>query len=194
MELGEHFLTAQDIIVGMQIVVPDEYRHLYVHDREHPVVKIPAEVLRQVALNIPKITKKSILLIDDMMRIMRKANGVGLAAPQVGLLQRLIVIAPEGMRPTALINPKIVKAEGEQIGQEGCLSIPGLYGDVKRYDYIEVEATDRRGRELTYELEGMPARIVQHEVDHLEGILFIDKVIQETLHWMHPDGSTPDVE
>jgi len=172
----------------MQIVVPDEYRHLYVQNRERPVVKIPAEVLRQVAPDVAKITKKTLLLIDDMMRIMRKANGVGLAAPQVGILQRVIVIHPEGMRPTALINPKIVKAEGEQIGQEGCLSIPGLYGDVKRSAYVEVEAMDRRGRELTYELEGMPARIAQHEIDHLDGILFIDKVFAETLHWMNPES------
>jgi peptide deformylase len=178
----------------MQIVVPDEYRHLYVHDREHPVVKIPAEVLRQVAPEVGKISKKTLLLIDDMVRIMLRANGVGLAAPQVGILQRLIVIHPEDMRPTALINPVIVKAEGEQIGQEGCLSIPGLYGDVKRYSYIEVEALDKRGRELTYELEGMPARIVQHEIDHLDGVLFIDKVIAETLHWMHPEGASDPVE
>jgi len=178
----------------MQIVVPDEYRHLYVQNQERPVVKIPAEVLRQAASEVSKINKKTLLLIDDMMRIMRKANGVGLAAPQVGVLQRVIVIAPDGMRPTALINPRIVIAEGEQIGQEGCLSIPGLYGDVKRAQYVEVEATDRRGRELTYELEGMPARIVQHEIDHLDGILFIDKVIKETLHWMHPDGSGDPAE
>lgn len=178
----------------MQIVVPDEYRHLYVQNRERPVVKIPAEVLRQVAPEVTKISKKTLMLIDDMMRIMRKANGVGLAAPQVGILQRVIVISPDGMKPAALINPRIVKSEGEQVGQEGCLSIPGLYGDVKRAAYVEVEATDRRGRELVYELEGMPARIVQHEIDHLDGILFIDKVIQETLHWMHPEGSEKTAE
>jgi peptide deformylase len=172
----------------MQIVVPDEYRHLYIQNRERPVVKIPAEVLRQVAPDVTKISKKTLLLIDDMMRIMRKANGVGLAAPQVGVLQRIIVVHPEGMKPTALINPKIVKAEGEQVGQEGCLSIPGLYGDVKRSMYVEVEALDRRGRELIYELEGMPARIAQHEIDHLDGVLFIDKVIAETLHWMNPEA------
>jgi peptide deformylase len=171
----------------MQIVVPDEYRYLYVQNRERPVVKIPAEVLRQVAPEVGKITKKTLLLIDDMMRIMRRANGVGLAAPQVGILQRIIVIHPEGMKPTALINPKIVKAEGEQTGQEGCLSIPGLYGDVKRAAYVEVEALDKRGRELVFELEGMPARIAQHEIDHLDGVLFIDKVIAETLHWMNPE-------
>jgi len=178
----------------MQIVVPDEYKHLYVQNSERPVVKIPAPVLRQIAPEIAKINKKTLLLIDDMLRIMRKANGVGLAAPQVGILQRVIVIAPDGMRPTALINPKIVVSEGEQVGQEGCLSIPGLYGDVKRSLYVEVEAVDRRGRELTYELEGMPARVVQHEIDHLDGILFIDKVIQETLHWTNPEGTDDPVE
>jgi peptide deformylase len=172
----------------MQIVVPDEYKYLYVKNAERPVVKIPDPVLRQVATDVPKITKKTILLIDDMLRIMRRANGVGLAAPQIGILQRVIVIAPEGMRPTALINPRIVKAEGEQVGQEGCLSIPGLYGDVKRYQYVEVEAYDRKGREMVYELEDMPARVVQHEIDHLDGILFIDKVITETLHWTSPDS------
>ena len=174
-------------MLGMQIVVPDEYRHLYVQNKERPVVKIPADVLRQVAPEVTKISKKTLLLIDDMFRIMKKANGVGLAAPQVGILQRVIVICPEGMRPTALINPKIVLLEGEQTGQEGCLSIPGLYGDVKRALYVEVEALDRKGRELTYELEGMPARVVQHEIDHLDGVLFIDKVIQETLHWTNPE-------
>lgn len=178
----------------MQVVVPEEFKHLYVTDAERPIVKIPAPVLRQTSLEIPKITKKTLLLIDDMMRIMRRANGIGLAAPQLGLLQRLIVIAPEGVKPTALINPRIVKMEGEQIGQEGCLSIPGLYGDVKRAEYVEVEATDRKGRELTFELEGMPARVVQHEIDHLDGVLFIDKVLKETLHWIDPNQPHPDEE
>lgn len=178
----------------MQIVVPEAFRHLYVTDAEHPVVKIPAPVLRQKALPIEKLTKKTVLLADDMLRIMRRANGVGLAAPQIGILQRLIVIAPDDMRPTALINPRIVKMEGEQIGQEGCLSIPGLYGDVKRAQYVEVEAIDRKGRELTFELEGMPARVAQHEIDHLEGVLFIDRVIPETLHWVDPTLPHPDEE
>jgi peptide deformylase len=178
----------------MQIVVPDQFRHLYVTDPERPIVKIPAPVLRQTAAEVPKLSKKTLLLLDDMARIMRRANGVGLAAPQLGILQRLIVIAPDDMRPTALINPRIVKAEGEQIGQEGCLSIPGLYGDVKRAEYVEVDALDRKGREVTFELEGMPARVVQHEIDHLDGILFIDKVIAETLHWIDPNQPHPDEE
>jgi peptide deformylase len=178
----------------MQIVVPEEFRHLYVTDAERPIVKIPAPVLRQTAAEVSKISKKTLLLMDDMLRIMRRANGVGLAAPQLGILQRIIVIAPDDMRPTALINPRIIKAEGEQLGQEGCLSIPGLYGDVKRAQYVEVEATDRRGREMIYELEGMPARVVQHEIDHLEGVLFIDKVLKETLHWIDPNLPHPDEE
>lgn len=170
----------------MEVVVPDEFKHLYVQNDERPVVKIPNPVLRKVADEI-KISKKTDFTINEMMRIMRKAHGIGLAAPQVGLSQRLIVIAPPDYKPTALINPKIIKAEGEQIGQEGCLSIPGLYGDVKRFEYVEVEAMDRKGRELIFELEGLAARVVQHEIDHLDGVLFIDKVDLATLHWVDPE-------
>lgn len=170
----------------MEIVVPDEFKHFFVRDEEHPVVKIPDPVLRKVAADA-KCGKKTDFLIQEMMRMMRKANGIGLAAPQVGISQRIIVIAPHDYKPTALINPKIINSEGEQIGQEGCLSIPGLYGDVKRFEYVEVEALDRKGRELVFELEGLPARVVQHEIDHLDGILFTDKVDPQTLHWEDPN-------
>lgn len=172
----------------MQVVVPEDYKHLYVRNKERPVFKIPDPVLRQKANAVPKVAAKTQKLIDELMRVMKQANGVGLAATQMGVLQRVIVIAPDGIKPTALVNPKIVKAEGEQIGQEGCLSIPGLYGDVKRAMYVEVEALDRKGREVIFELEGMPSRIVQHEIDHLDGILFIDTVDAKTLHWSNPDG------
>lgn len=178
----------------MQIVVPDEFKYLYVVDAEHPIVKVPDPVLRQHAAEVQKLTKKVGLLVDDMMRIMKRANGVGLAAPQLGILQRVIVVAPLDYKPMALINPVITLREGGQIGQEGCLSIPGLYGDVKRADYIEVDCIDRKGREITIELEGMPARIVQHEIDHLDGKLFIDTVDIATLHWSHPGEAAGDVE
>jgi len=171
----------------MEVVVPEEFKHLYVQNDERPVVKIPDPVLRQKAAEILKVTKKTQLLVDDMLKIMRKANGIGLAAPQLGILQRLIVVAPEGMKPTALINPRVVKAEGEAVIEEGCLSIPGLYGNVTRPSSVQIEALDRKGRKLTLELEGMKARVVQHEIDHLDGILFIDKVDTATLHWMNPD-------
>jgi peptide deformylase len=172
----------------MEIVVPDEFKYLYVRNSERPVIKVPDPVLRQKASAVGKISKKTHELIDEMMRIMKGANGVGLAAPQIAVLQRVIVIAPMEMKPTALINPKILKLEGEQIGVEGCLSIPGLYGDVKRAMFVEVQAEDRKGRQLSYEFEGIHARVVQHEVDHLEGVLFTDKVDFATLHWAHPDG------
>ncbi|HVL38985.1 MAG TPA: peptide deformylase [Fimbriimonadaceae bacterium] len=178
----------------MEIVVPDEFKYLYVQNEERPVVKVPAPVLRQKALEVPKISKKTQLLIDDMIRIMNKANGIGLAAPQVGVLQRVIVVAPKGYRPTALINPVITRLEGEQIGEEGCLSIPGLYGDVKRAQYARVQAFDRKGRQVEFEMEDMAARVLQHEVDHLEGILFTDIVDMATLHWVHPATDSTPVE
>ena len=171
----------------MEIVVPEEFRYLYVRNEERPVVKIPDPVLRKVAGEVPKLGKKQVQLIDEMIRIMQKANGVGLAAPQIGILQRVFVMAPQGMKPVALINPTIVKTEGEYVGEEGCLSIPGLYGDVKRPEYVQIEALDRRGREMVFDLEGMPAKVAQHEIDHLDGVLFVDKVDLATVHWSHPD-------
>jgi peptide deformylase len=172
--------------MAMEVVVPEEFKHLYVQNDQRPVVKIPNSVLRKVATEA-KFDKRTDFLVNELMRCMRKANGIGLAAPQLGVLKRVCVIAPHDFKPTALINPKILKAEGEQIGQEGCLSIPGLYGDVKRYEFIEVEALDRKGREMIFELEGLPARVVQHELDHLDGILFIDKVDPKTLYWSDPE-------
>ncbi len=171
-----------------EIVVPAEFEYLYAKGPERPVVKIPSPVLRQKAAEIKKIDSKVDQLIDRMFKIMKMANGVGLAATQVGTLQRLFVMAPEGMKPVALINPVIIKSEGSYCGQEGCLSIPGLYGDVTRPDSVIIHAMDRKGRELEYELEGMPAKVAQHELDHLDGILFIDLVDLATVHWSHPDG------
>ncbi|MBS1706935.1 MAG: peptide deformylase [Armatimonadetes bacterium] len=176
----------------MEIVVPDEFKHLYVTNAERPVIKIPHPVLRQRANDVTEITRKTSKLIDEMIQIMKLARGIGLAAPQVGVGKRIIIVAPEGMKPTALVNPVIVESEGESLGQEGCLSIPGLYGNVFRSHRIVVEAYDRNGKPIGYELEGMPARVVQHEIDHLDGVLFIDKVLPETLHWQDPDASDDD--
>ncbi|MBS1724969.1 MAG: peptide deformylase [Armatimonadetes bacterium] len=177
----------------MHIVVPDEFKYLYVQDKDRPVIKVPADVLRQEAKPVSKLTKRHSALADNMLRIMRDAHGVGLAAPQIGILERIIVIAPQ-TKPIVLINPVIIEREGEAIGEEGCLSIPGLYGDVKRAQSVVVEALDRKGRDVTFEMQGMAARVVQHEVDHLDGILFIDKVDPATLHWMHPYEDDERVE
>jgi peptide deformylase len=178
----------------MEVVVPDEFRYLYERSAERPVVKVPDPVLRKVAAELERPTKDTQKLVDRMLAAMQKAAGIGLAAPQLGVLERVIVVATAGMKPLPMINPVIVAAEGEQIGQEGCLSIPGLYGDVKRAQYVEVEAMDLKGRMYRYEMEDMAARVTQHEVDHLDGVLFIDKVDLATLHWSHPEHEVAKAE
>ena len=170
----------------MDIVVPKEYQSLWRFDETRPIVKYPAEVLRKVALPVDKVTKKTRALIEQMERALRVANGVGVAAPQLGESLRIILIAPDGRKPTALINPEIIQAEGEAIGQEGCLSLPGLYGDVQRHTKVEVKAMNKDGVLVHLNLEGMSARIVEHEIDHLNGVLFIDKADPATLHWEWP--------
>lgn len=169
----------------MEIVVPHEFQHLWVCDAERPILKVPHPALRERARPVKKVTGRHRQLAENMSRLMRRADGVGLAAPQLGVLERIVVIAPDS-KATVLINPEIVAAEGSVVLEEGCLSLPGLYGMVERPAQIEVQALDRRGNEVTYELDGMPARIVQHEVDHLDGVLFIDKADPATLHWMWP--------
>ncbi|MBA4292223.1 peptide deformylase [bacterium] len=170
----------------MDIVVPKDFQHLYVRDEKRPVVKIPDGVLRQVAAPVEKITKRHVKLADNMVRIMKEAHGVGIAAPQVGVSERIIVIAPE-KKPVILVNPEIKEKSGKIVGQEGCLSIPGLYGDVERFAKISVEAYDIKGKPVDYDMEGYAAVIVQHEIDHLDGILFIDKVDETTLEWRDPN-------
>lgn len=177
----------------MEIVVPDEFKYLYVRNAERPVVKVPDPVLRQVAKEVTRVGPKHLKLIDEMTNAMKLANGIGIAAPQLGALERIVVIATRGMRPTPLINPVITHREGSEMGEEGCLSIPGLYGDVERALKVVVEAYDKKGNPVRFHMEGMAARVAQHEVDHLDGILFLDKVDESTLHWMHP-GSAPDDE
>lgn len=174
----------------MDIVVPDEFKYLYVQNEERPVVKIPAPVLRQVCREISEVSKKTEAHINAMMAAMRQANGIGLAAPQMGFEERIVIVAPSEMKPLVLINPVITEWHGEQIGQEGCLSVPGLYGDVIRAEAIAVEGFDRKGKPIGFEMSGLPARVVQHEVDHLDGILFIDKVDMATLHWSHPESES----
>ena len=170
----------------MEIVVPADFEYLYETSDKRPVVKIPAEVLRTMAKPVEKISKRHVKLAENMVRIMKEASGVGIAAPQVGVSERIIVIAPE-KKPIVLVNPKITERSGTQVGEEGCLSIPGLYGDVERSLTVSVEAYDIKGRPVDYDMEGYAAVIVQHEIDHLDGVLFIDKVDKKTLHWQDPN-------
>lgn len=177
----------------MQIVVPDEFKYLYAQVDERPIIKVPAQVLLEKAQEIARVTKRHHVLADNMLRIMRQANGVGLAAPQVGVSERLVVMVADD-RPVVLFNPKVLSASGTQIDEEGCLSIPGLYGDVERSAVVEIEALDRKGRKSTWEMDGMSARVVQHEIDHLDGILFTEKVDQATVYWQHPSKQVTKAE
>lgn len=133
------------------------------------------DVLRKVCKPIDKMTPRLNTLIDDMFDTMYEANGVGLAAPQVGILKRLVVIDVCDGNPLCLINPVIVEADGEQVGDEGCLSLPGLVGTVKRPNHVVCKALNRDMEEITVEGEELLARAICHELDHLDGILYKDK-------------------
>ncbi len=140
-------------------------------------------VLRQKAKKVTSIDDRIRQLAQDMVDTMRAANGIGLAAPQVGVLLRLIVVEipedrDEGQkyRFAILINPEIIKASGEQIGPEGCLSLPGLVGEVRRAAKVVVRGLDLKGKQVRVKAGGLFARALQHEIDHLDGILFTDRV------------------
>ena len=135
-----------------------------------------AAILRRRARPVGKVTAEVRDLVDTMIAAMRQANGVGLAAPQVGVSQRVFVAEVEE-RLHVVIDPQIVKMEGEEVGAEGCLSIPGLVADVPRAQRVVLKGKNRRGRGITLEAEGLLARVIQHEVDHLDGVLFLDRVV-----------------
>ncbi|MCH7904927.1 MAG: peptide deformylase [Armatimonadetes bacterium] len=177
----------------MQVVVPEEFKSLYVHDEQNPIIKYPAEVLRTVAVPIKRYTRRYQTVGDNMVRVMNDARGYGLAAPQIGISERIIVLASDG-KPTIMFNPVVVGSEGTQLGEEGCLSIPGLFGMVERAEKVEVEALDRKGRESTFRFEGLDARVVLHEIDHLDGVLFIDKADPTTFRWEMPKTAESDPE
>ena len=137
-------------------------------------------VLRKVCKPVKEITPKIAELVDDMLDTMYDENGVGLAAPQVGVLKRIVVI-DIGEGPVVLINPEIVETSGEQTGREGCLSVPGKMAIVTRPNYAKVKAVDITGQNIIVEGEELMARALCHEIDHLDGILYIDKMEGELM-------------
>ena len=140
-------------------------------------IKVYGEpVLREKALPVKEITPEILNLIKDMAETMYADSGVGLAAPQVGVSKRIIVIDGEEDGLIVLINPMIVKSEGEVVEEEGCLSLPGIYSQVKRSSKVTVKALDENGDPIEITKEGLTARALQHEIDHLDGILFIDRI------------------
>ena len=151
------------------------------------IVTLPDPVLRRKARTVTTFDKNLQTLIDDMIETMREAPGVGLAAPQVGISDRLIVVeyfenedAEEAedeakKKVWVMLNPEIVKASDEKVmGVEGCLSIPNLVGEVERYDTIQIKGLNRRGQPMRVKAQGWLARIFQHEIDHLNGVVFTD--------------------
>ncbi len=138
------------------------------------IVKVGDDVLRKKCRPVDEITPKTLRLLDDMAETMRNANGVGLAAPQVGILRRIVVIEVEEGNLIELINPKIIAFAGEQDGTEGCLSVPGKWGMVKRPMHVTVRATNRFGEEFELNGSELLARAICHELDHLDGKLYID--------------------
>ena len=142
------------------------------------IVKIGDPVLRSVCRPVEKITPRTIQLIDDMIETMRAADGVGLAAPQVGVLRRIVVIETPDEGLIELINPKIIAYAGEQRSEEGCLSIPGKYGLTVRPMYVTVRALNRKGETIEINGSGLLAKAFCHEIDHLDGKLHIDCAIK----------------
>lgn len=141
------------------------------------------EILEKKCRPITEMKPRIKELIEDMLDTMYEAQGVGLAAPQVGVLKRVVVIdvTPEGDDPIILINPEILELSGEQIGQEGCLSVPNKAGIVKRANYAKVKALNENMEEIIVEGEELFARALQHEIDHLDGELYVNKVEGELL-------------
>ncbi|GAC1333394.1 MAG: peptide deformylase [Candidatus Dormibacteria bacterium] len=139
------------------------------------IVVVEDRRLRTKCPRVPRVDASIQLLIDDMVDTMREAPGIGLAAPQVGVTLRVIVCeVDENLH--CLVNPEIIRAEGEQVGNEGCLSIPGYIGEVKRFERVVVKAKNRAGKDVRLKAEGLLARCIQHEIDHIDGILFTDRL------------------
>lgn len=133
-------------------------------------------ILNTVCKPVKDITPRTLELIDDMFETMYEANGVGLAAPQVGILKRIVVIDVTGEDPILMINPKILETSGEQTGHEGCLSVPGKTGVVTRPNYVKAMAYDENMQPFEIEGTELLARAILHEVDHLDGHLYVEKV------------------
>ena len=141
-----------------------------------PILEYPDKRLRTVAEPVDAVDAAMVSLIDDMFHTMYEAPGIGLAATQVNVHKQLLIldISEDRSQPMVFINPRIIAKDGSQVYQEGCLSLPGIYADVKRYNRISVSALDRAGQEFTVDAEGLLAVCIQHEMDHLAGKVFVD--------------------
>ena len=150
------------------------------------------EILRKKSREVEEINERILELLDDMVETLHKSNGVGLSAVQVGVLKRVVVIdIYDGKGPIKLINPKITKTKGEVELEEGCLSFPNQYAKVKRAEEVTVEALNEKGKKIKITAKELLAQTLQHELDHLEGVLFVDRMIPGTMEYVDPDNSQP---
>ncbi len=146
-------------------------------------------VLRQKARRVSSIDKSVQRLVDDMIETMHHSNGVGLAAPQIGVPLRVIVVQMPDEEPIAIVNPEIVKRSGEREVAEACLSVPGYGGEIKRSLSVTVKGLDRQGKALRIKANGLLAQALEHEIDHLDGTLFIDHIeSQDKLYRVEPEA------
>jgi len=143
-------------------------------------------VLRQKAKKVTSIDGSIQRLIDDMIETMRAVSGVGLAAPQIGIPLRIAVIEMPGEEVITLINPEIIKRDGERMLTEACLSVPGYQGEIKRSDWVKVKAQDRNGKSFRIKGQGLLGQALEHEIDHLNGSLYIDRIESDDQFWKIP--------
>jgi len=140
---------------------------------------VPDEVLRQKAKRVPSVDASIKRLISDMIITMQRANGVGLAAPQVGVSLRVIVLQMPEQEPFGMVNPEVVKCSGERMVIEGCLSVPGYQGELKRSEKVTVKGLDREGKKMRIKAADLLAQALEHEIDHIDGILYTDRIGSE---------------
>jgi len=153
--------------------------------------------LREKARKVSKVDASVVKLIDDLAETMFAAPGAGLAAPQIGVPLRVFVVKGEGAEVIGLVNPELIRGDGVQVGYEGCLSYPGWVGEVARYENVVIKGRNRHGKGVRIKATGFTARAYQHELDHLDGILFIDRLTSlDTLHRLEdePDEEDSTVE
>lgn len=146
------------------------------------------EILRKKSREVEEVNDKIREILDDMVETLHHYNGVGLAGPQIGILKRLVVIdLYDDKGPMKLVNPKIIKQDGEQEVEEGCLSFPNEFAKIVRPAKVTIEALDENGKKIKIKGEGLLAQAIAHELDHLDGILFVDKIIPGTLQYVTPE-------
>ncbi len=149
-------------------------------------------ILRKKCREVDEVTDRIRMILDDMVDTMREADGVGLAAPQVGIMRRMFVAEPQPEEVYYFVNPQIISQEGEEEADEGCLSVPEMVGTVVRPTKITIRGLDREGKEQEYEFEGFHARVMCHEYDHLDGILYPDKATK--MYRVDPDAQQEEAE